>query len=222
MLKNLSIISFIIFVTLQCYSQRVKIINNDLSLVGKERFILVLKDSISKIIGIDTIPIYKTLLHTERYNYVEIKLRKNDIKNEQTIIVKIDNNYIDFSKSKGYIKNEEYIYSNFLTKGSYQEGFGKDFILEENLKNMLYHYAKESQKSITISTISGIITPITLSSYYLLSDKNNINITPIVAVGVVGSVTTIISFIKWINSYKYVKFYSVYHHSIDITNFKFN
>ena len=207
------------YVTLS-QAQVTKVINNNLHFVGKSQYNIVFTDSISRILGVNSIQIMKDLFFTDEYSYVSVKLRKLDLGREYNLIVKINNDYIDFKKSIGFsFRDEIYSYMGEL-QSSKNKGFGKLYLDELTMKNSLYTYAKNSQKSVVLGTISSISTTTLLTTISSVKSKRKNNNIPEIFTGVIGGGITLGCFISWIDSYKYVKIYSAYKEAINIEDLK--
>ena len=212
----------LLFINYSIFAQELttNIINDNIHIVGKSKFDLVLKDSISNILGIKSIPIMKSLFFTDEYSYVIMKFRSSKYNNEENIIVKINNKFIDFNKSKGFNLLFE-LNSHSTNTGIVKEkGFGKHYLTEKQIKNSLYEYGTKSQHSIITTTLSSILTTTVTGGLLYNQSKRGGSVIPAIAIGTLGTGISLASFINWIDSYKFVKIYGAYTNSVSLEDLK--
>lgn len=209
---------FMLFFGVTCLQAQVsKVVNSNLYFMGKEPYNIVFTDSISKILGTSSIRIMKPLFFSDENSYVLVKIRRVDLKKEESLVLRINNNFIDFKKSVGFKVKTILTPASMNMLVAEYKGFGKSFIDEVSLKNSLYEYGQRSQNAIMFSTITSLATTGILTSYSAFGGKDK---KAIVLIGLVGSGMTIGGVISWIDSYKYVKFYSIYKEAINIEDLK--
>ena len=207
------------YVTLS-HAQVTKVVNSNLHFVGKQQYNIVFTDSISKILGVSSIPIMKDLFFTDNHSYVLVKIKRLDLKREYDLILKINNDFIDFDQSVGFRFREEMTTFTSDVQKIKNKGFGKLYIDEITMKNSLYLYGEKSQNFAIFGTVSSIATTTLLTTIPIITSNSNTYKIPIIATGVLGGGITLGCFISWIDSYKYVKIYSAYKEAIKIEDLK--
>ena len=186
---------------------------------GKDKYVVVLKDSISNVLGIKSFNVHKPLFYNIKNSYVLLKSTK---KSEGHLVLRLDNNLIDFEKSKGY--EIFFVEFNVTTEGDtiyeengfrvqLQKGFGNKYISENALQNILYKFSTQSQGGIMTSVISSLTTTAFLTLY---ATSINVNQSVIYSTGTIGGVCSIVGFFTWFDAYKHIRTFNYYNQAIDL------
>jgi hypothetical protein len=212
----------LLFINYSIFAQELttKIVNDNLHIVGKTKFKVVLKDSIADIIGIKSIPLMKKLFYSDENSYVLVKFQKIKLKKEESIIIKINNDFIDFNESVGFNTLNGLSEYSTNTNTIKNKGFGKYYLTEEQIRNSLYQYGEKSQISITTTTLSSILTTTITSGLLYNQSRRGGSVIPIIAIGTLGTGISLASFINWVDSYKFVKIYGAYTNSVSLEDLK--
>jgi hypothetical protein len=217
-MKNLLIILFLLF-TLKSFTQNVNlnyitnkkelILPSGKKIIGEPIYKISFKDSISSEIGIKELPALKLIFYNESYSYVETIISDQN-KNTSKIrhIIRIDNSSIDFNQSKG--QSIEFV------DGKSIIGFGK-FIFED-VKYGLEKFSIEQKNSILLGLSSMVFTSSANIIYVSYTKKPKLS--TILTINLIGGGVSLISFIKYINSYKYLKRYNNYKEATPLEEMK--
>jgi hypothetical protein len=192
-------------------------ISNDRKIIGKSKFKITFKDSISKELGIKELPVQKLLFYTKEHSYVSTHISEiNDNGNKviRRYIIRIKNSFVNFDESKGHDKN-------FQNLKGYSTGFG-DFStqdLDGEIKYNLEKFSSEQKNSILLSMSSVLFTS-TANAIYLSSSKNP-KLSVLFTINTIGGGLSIFSFAKYLGSYKYINQYNQYKEAIPLEEMKF-
>ena len=212
----------LLFINYSIFAQELttKVVNDKLHIVGKQKFSVVLKDSVANKIGIKSLPLMKKLFYTDENSYVLIRFQRIHSKKEENVVVKINNDFIDFEKSVGFnVLSELSQYSSNISTVK-SKGFGKYYLTEEQIKNSLYEYSTQSQLSIITTTLSSVLTTTITGGLLYNQSKKGGSMIPAIAIGSLGTGISLASFITWIDSYKFVRIYAAYTNSVSLEDLK--
>jgi hypothetical protein len=212
----------LLFINYSIFAQEIttKVVNENLHIVGKTKFKVVFKDSLADIIGVKSIPLMKKLFYSDENSYVVIRFEKIKLRKTEDIIVRINNDFIDFDKSVGFNISKELSSQSSNISNIKTKGFGKYYLTENQIKSSLYEYGNKSQLSIITTTVSSVLTTAVTTGLLYNQTKKGGNLFPAITLGSLGSGISLASFITWIDSYKFVKIYSVYTNSVSLEDLK--
>jgi hypothetical protein len=203
-------------------------ISNDRKIIGKSKFKITFKDSISKELGIKELPVQKLLFYTKEHSFVSTHIlepKYNGNKILRRYIIRIKNSFVDFNQSNRYNKYfDNYFFSDSSTtimikeNAGYLIGFG-EFTSQDLLKYNLENFSSEQKNSILLGMSSVLLTS-TANAIYLSSSKNP-KLSVLFTINAIGGGLSIFSFAKYLGSYKYINQYNQYKEAIPLEEMRF-